>query len=182
MTVRRLAPEQAAEYRALMLEGYAAHPDAFTSSVAERAALPLDWWQARLSQREPPQEVVFGAFDDQKLAGAAGLSFEPREKARHKAHLFGMYVPPRCRGRGFGRALVEAALAYARSRDHVRIVQLTVTKGNASAESLYERCGFVAFGVEPYAVAVGNDYVSKVHMWCDLGRTPLPRSPAFDAR
>ena len=47
MKVRRLVPEQAAEYRALMLEAYEAHADAFTSSVAERAALPLDWWQSR---------------------------------------------------------------------------------------------------------------------------------------
>jgi len=166
--VRRLAPPQAADYRALMLDAYAAHPDAFTSSVEERAALPLEWWTSRLSQREAPADVVFGAFDDDRLAGAAGLSFESREKARHKAHLFGMYVPLSCRGRGFGRALVDAALAYARSRDHVRIVQLTVTQGNAAAESLYRRCGFVAFGIEPYAVAVGGDYVSKVHMWRDL--------------
>jgi ribosomal protein S18 acetylase RimI-like enzyme len=167
--VRQLVPEQATAYRALMLEAYAAHPDAFTSSVAERAALPLDWWEARLSQREPPSEVVFGVSEDEKLAGAAGLSFESREKARHKAHLFGMYVPPRCRGRGFGRALVDAALGFARSRNHIRIVQLTVTQGNASAESLYRHCGFVTFGIEPYAVAVGGDYVAKVHMWCDLG-------------
>jgi len=169
--VRRLVPAQAAEYRALMLEAYEAHPDAFTSSVAERAALPLDWWLARLSQREPSSEVVFGAFDDERLAGTAGLSFESREKARHKAHLFGMYVPLRCRGHGFGRTLVQAALAYARSRDHVRIVQLTVTQGNVTAESLYRRCGFVDFGIEPYAVAVGGNYVAKVHMWLDLDHT-----------
>ena len=175
--VRRLVPEQAAEYRALMLDAYAAHPDAFTSSVAERAALPLEWWEARLSQREPPSEVVFGAFDDESLAGAAGLSFESREKARHKAHLFGMYVPLRCRGRGFGRALVDAALGFARSRNHTRIVQLTVTQGNAAAESLYRRCGFVTFGIEPHAVAVGDAYVSKVHMWCDLGSAQRPAPP-----
>jgi len=33
---------------------------------------------------------------------------------------------------------------------------------------LYERSGFVEFGVEPYAVAVGESFVSKVHMWCDI--------------
>src|SRR5205085_259797 len=170
MTVRRLVPEQAPEYRALMLEAYEAHPDAFTSSVAERAALPLAWWQSRLSTDELPLEVVFGAFEDRTLAGAAGLSFESREKALHKAHLFGMYVPKRWRGRGLGRKLVEAALAHARSRDRIKVVQLTVTQGNTSAESLYARCGFVTFGIEPYAVAVGPTYVSKIHMWCDLGR------------
>jgi len=168
MTLRRLVPEQAADYRALMLEAYEAHPDAFTSSVAERAALPLAWWQSRLATLEPPAEVVFGAFDGETLAGVAGLSFESREKARHKAHLFGMYVPPRCRGRGFGQALVGAALAYARSRKHVAVVQLTVTQGNIAAEALYRRSGFVEFGVEPCAVAIGTEYVSKVHMWCDL--------------
>lgn len=171
MTLRRLVPDEARDYRALMLEAYEAHPDAFTSSVAERAALPLSWWESRLSIQEPPSEIVFGVFDGETLAGVAGLSFESREKARHKAHLFGMYVPPRCRGRGFGQALVEAALAYARSRESVTVVQLTVTQGNAAAESLYARCGFVAFGVEPYAVAVGPTYVSKVHMWCDLSST-----------
>jgi hypothetical protein len=36
------------------------------------------------------------------------------------------------------------------------------------AQGLYERQGFTPFGVEPCAVAVGERYVSKVHMWCDL--------------
>ena len=47
---------------------------------------------------------VVGAFQDAKLAGVAGLSFESREKIRHKATLFGMYVPPRFRGLGLGPA------------------------------------------------------------------------------
>ena len=44
-------------------------------------------------------------------------------------------------------------------------MQLTVTEGNEPAVGLYESCGFVRFGVEPLAVAVGSGYVSKVHMW-----------------
>ncbi len=46
--IERLTPEYASSYRALMLEAYECHPDAFTSSVAERAQLPLSWWQKRL--------------------------------------------------------------------------------------------------------------------------------------
>jgi len=79
-----------------------------------------------------------------------------------------MSVLPRFRGENVGHALDEAALTEARSRAGVRIVQLTVTEGNAAARRLYERFGFVAFGVEPYAVAVHGRYVSKVHMWHDL--------------
>lgn len=165
----RLEPPHAAHYRALMLDAFRLHPDAFTSSFAERAALPLSYWESRLKPEPHPAELVLGAFHDGRLAGVAGLSFEPREKVRHKAILFGMYVPSEFRRHGLGRQLVQAVLAQARARPGVKIVQLTVTHGNHAAQTLYEQCGFVQFGLEPYAVAVGDRFVSKVHMWCDIG-------------
>lgn len=152
-----------------MLEAYERHPDAFTSSVTERAALPLSWWESRLADEPEPRELVIGAFRDGQLAGVAGMSFETREKARHKATLFGMYVLPRFRHGGVGRALVGAVLDETRARDGIKVVQLTVTRGNDAAQLMYERCGFVTFGIEPFAVAVGPVFVSKVHMWCALG-------------
>ena len=167
-SIRRLVPADAEAYRALMLEAYARHPDAFTSSVAERAKLPLTWWQSRLDDGADAPDIVFGAFEGGSLAGAVGLSFEIREKARHKSTLFGMYVADAHRHRGLGRALVANALAAARQREGVRLMQLTVTDRNAEARDLYARCGFVPFGLEPLAVAVGSGYVAKVHMWCDL--------------
>lgn len=170
MTVSPLDPARATEYRELMLGAYARHPDAFTSSAAERAQLPLTWWEARLRESPTASEVVLGAVVDGQLAGVAGLDFEAREKARHKAGLFGMYVAPGFRQHGLGRQLVEAALAYARARPGVRVVQLTVTEGNHAAEDLYVRCGFQRFGVEPMAVSLDGAYLAKVHMWCDLGR------------
>lgn len=122
--------------------------------VGERSALPLSWWESRLAAPATAGQVVFGTLQGDRLRGAAGLSFETREKARHKATLFGMYVPAAQRGQGLGKRLVSAALKYARSRPGVRLVQLTVTEGNAAAEALYAHCGFVAFGVEPMAVPV----------------------------
>lgn len=168
MNVQRLSPQHAPVYRALMLEAYAAHPDAFTSSAAERAALPIAWWEARLADGPTAGEVVFGVTEGSSLQGVAGLSFDSRAKARHKATLFGMYVPSALRGRGLGRSLVTSALDCARARPGVSVVQLTVTHGNTAAETLYQRCGFVAFGLEPLAVAVDGGFVSKLHMWCDL--------------
>lgn len=168
MNIKRLEPSHAPDYRALMLEAFELHPDAFTSSYAERAVLPLSWWESRLQPKPRPSELVLGTFRDGQLAGVGGLSFEPREKARHKATLFGMYVPSRFRRHGLGRQLVQAVLAQARSCSGVKIVQLTVTHGNHAAQNLYEQCGFVQFGLEPYAVAVGDQFVSKVHMWCNI--------------
>jgi len=148
-----------------MLEAYAALPEAFTSTVAERESLPLTWWETRLSADPAADRLVLGALDGGELVGVAGLSFQSREKARHKAVVFGMYVRPAWRSRGIGRQLLLSALAHARERPSVKVLQLTVTEGNAPAVALYESCAFVSFGVEPLAVAVGSQYLAKVHMW-----------------
>ena len=164
----RLTPLCAPQYRALMLQAYALHPDAFTSSVAERESLPLSWWEQRMATDPTAREVVFGAFQNGELVGAVGLGQEVREKAAHKATLFGMVVQAPYRRAGLGQLLVQATMDHARTWPGVRQVLLTVTQGNDRAQALYARNGFVAFGVEPDAVAVGSRFVGKVHMWRPL--------------
>jgi RimJ/RimL family protein N-acetyltransferase len=166
ISIQHLNPQHAVQYRALMLEAYGLHPEAFTSSVAERAAMPLSWWESRLSSS---LDLVFGAFEDDTLVGIVGLAFEPREKARHKATLFGMYVSARFRHGGLGYQLVHTALAEARMHKGLKLIQLTVTAGNDAALALYQRCGFVQFGLEPLAVRVGVEYFDKIHLWRELG-------------
>ncbi|MDQ0570722.1 ribosomal protein S18 acetylase RimI-like enzyme [Variovorax paradoxus] len=167
--VRRLVAADATAYRALMLGAYAKHPSAFTTTVEERSGLPLRWWEERLGSDANEASVVYGAFDESGvLVGAAGLSLDARQRARHKATLFGMAVAASARGVGFGRRLVLAVLAHARAVERLRLVQLTVTEGNHTAQALYERCGFQVFGVEPLAIAIDDELLAKVHMWCDL--------------
>ncbi|QJI30797.1 GNAT family N-acetyltransferase [Pseudomonas sp. ADAK18] len=165
MNIRGLAAGDAPAYRALMLQAYGTYPQAFTSSVTERAAMPLSWWEKRL---ESPLDRVIGGFEGAELAGIVGLAFEPREKARHKVTLFGMYVAEAFQQRGLGRRLVEAALVEAHKHPDVKLVQLTVTAGNEAAFALYQRCGFIQYGLEPLAVRVGVDYFDKIHMWREL--------------
>ncbi|ANH36448.1 hypothetical protein MAFF211471_51370 (plasmid) [Ralstonia solanacearum] len=148
-----------------MLEAYSLHLDAFTSSATERESLPLSWWEQRLSEGEDANEVVFGCVCDDQLAGVVGLAFERREKTRHKATLFGMYVSAGFRHLGLGGKLMNCALAHAKARPGIEVIQLTVSEGNHAAQALYERSGFVQFGREPYAIAVGAGFVSKIHMW-----------------
>ncbi|OPA92851.1 GNAT family N-acetyltransferase [Pseudomonas fluorescens] len=165
MIIRTLGAGDAEAYRALMLEAYGAYPQAFTSSVAERAAMPLSWWEKRVDN---PLDQLLGGFEGAELAGIVGLAFEPREKARHKVTLFGMYVTEAHQHKGLGRQLVEAALAEARQHPRLKLIQLTVTAGNDAAFALYQRCGFIRYGLEPLAVRVGEDYFDKIHMWREL--------------
>ena len=174
MPVERLRPADAAAYRALMLDAYGSGSRAFTSTVAEREHLPINWWRARMAGGDRPVEMVLGVRRAGRLCAVAGLAFERRERLRHKASLFGMWVAPEARRLGVGRALVEAVLAQAAARPGIVLVQLTVTQGNVEAQSLYERCGFRPFGVEPLAVAFDAtdsgpaSFVAKLHMWCNI--------------
>lgn len=155
-------------YRNLMLDAYTRHPEAFTSSPEERAALPLSWWENRLDAADDAGQVVFGVTDGEAVLGAVGLTCSQRQRARHKVLLFGMYVVAGQQGKGLGQALIDAALGYARNRPHALLVQLTVSEDNASARKLYEHNGFVSFGLEPLAVATATGFISKLHMWREL--------------
>jgi ribosomal protein S18 acetylase RimI-like enzyme len=170
MHVRRLGPDDATVYRALMLEAYRDHPDAFTSSHAERAAQPTDWWAWRLAPGDGATQRVFGAFDGGVLVGAVGWQRGERGKVAHRGELFGMAVAPAARGRGAGRALVDAVLADARAAG-LATMTLTVTDGNVAAGRLYARCGFVRIGLEPMAVRVGERWAAKATMWRRLDAT-----------
>jgi ribosomal protein S18 acetylase RimI-like enzyme len=186
---RRLTPQDASAYRAFMLDGYAAHPDLFTSSVQERSKLPLSWWEQRLVSEPDAEERVFGVFDDfgtfdetgqsAPLVAAAGLSVERGDKTRHKGRLFGMLVAPTYRQCGLGGALVRAILREAQADSALRILQLRVTDTNDVAQRLYARHGFVEYGLEPLAVRVVDGFINKRLMWIDLAstQTPLHQAP-----
>ena len=71
---------------------------------------------------------------------------------------------------GAGRALLDAAVEYARAKVGTLVLTLTVTEGNDAAATLYRSVGFRAFGVEPMAILTPSGYKGKVHMWLPLQR------------
>lgn len=168
MHVAPLTAADVAPCRALMLEAYASAPDAFTSTPEERAQEPDSWWTTRLADPSG-LTVALGAFDDDRLAGTVTLEFSARSKTRHKGRLVDMYVRPEARSSCAGRPLVRAAMAYAAARSGVEVRTITVTHGNAPAESLYRSVGFELFGVEPMAIRTESGYLAKVHVWAPRG-------------
>jgi ribosomal protein S18 acetylase RimI-like enzyme len=156
--VRLLQPEDAAAWRDLRLHGLAHNPQAFGASLAEEQDLPLDWFAERLGSTP-----VFGAADATGvMTGTVGLGFMRGEKVRHKGFLWGMYVRPEARGAGLGRALLQAAIAHATGR--VEQLRLDVVTDNTAALALYRSVGFIAYGTEPRALKLGQDYLDEVLM------------------
>ena len=164
MHIVQLQPSDAPQYRDLMLQAYELAADAFTSSAKDRRAEPESFWVKRI--RHPHDlSAAFGAFDDQALVGMVALEFSAKPKTRHKALVIGMYTVPAHRGKGIGRALLQAAIEHARAKDGIHLLTLTVTEGNDPAISLYRSLGFQIFGVEPMAIHTSSGYKSKVYMW-----------------
>lgn len=164
--VRRLVPTDAPAFQALRLAGLQAHPEAFGSSYEEEKDWPLarvrEWLTAR------PESGVFGAFGHDRLVGVLGLGRQPRPKFAHVGFLWGMYVQADATGRGIGRALVDAALALARSQPGLRHVTLQVSADNRAAIALYQSFGFVEIGREPDAMRVGNRFQDELRMYLPI--------------
>jgi len=171
MNIRALTAADAAAFKALRLRGLEESPMAFGSTYAEEAEMPLAEVGARLegAGTAGPQ-VVLGAHEasGDRLVGVAGCLVEPRAKRRHKAVLWGMYVAPEARGRGVGRALVDAAVAWARGQPGVEQVVLTVAVPNDAARALYRACGFAPSGMERAAMRQDGEDVDVEHMMLRL--------------
>ncbi len=80
---------------------------------------------------------------DSEPAGFAQFGFNPTIwSERPLCHLDELYVVPASRGRGVGRALVEAMLALARERGAAG-AELITGEDDTAARALYEALGFV---------------------------------------
>jgi ribosomal protein S18 acetylase RimI-like enzyme len=74
--------------------------------------------------------------------GFAELRFRPSlYTGALDAYLEELYVVPHLRGRGIGRALLEAAMEHARERGAARM-DLVTAEADVAAMALYERLGF----------------------------------------
>jgi ribosomal protein S18 acetylase RimI-like enzyme len=99
-----------------------------------------------------------------ELVAAAGIVRQSRAKFVHRSRIWGVYVAPALRGRGLGRAVMAAAIELARSWPGVDYVDLSVSSNAPEALRMYESLGFVAWGREPEAIAVGGRRFDEIHM------------------
>jgi ribosomal protein S18 acetylase RimI-like enzyme len=160
LVLRRLVAADLPAYKALRDEALAADPTAFTSDAATEAMRDASSYLGRLGLDRPEGgQFVIGAWRDDRLVGAIGCERDLRVKVRHLGHVIGTMVRTDERGRGLGRALLDALIAEARRADGIELLTLTVTAGNAPAIRLYEGTGFVRCGTQPRAIRVdGRDF------------------------
>ncbi|MEQ8333231.1 GNAT family N-acetyltransferase [Nisaea sp.] len=164
-SVRALGAGDAAAFLALRREALTACPASFGAAAGDDFLQTEEDVSQLFGRRNG--DVVFGAFTD-RLVGIAGLYREPKQKTRHKVHVWTMYVVPASRGCGAGRALMTAVIAHARMIEGVTGIHLSVSEQAGPARTLYGSLGFAIWGTEPDGLVFQGTSVSLHHMLLQL--------------
>jgi len=125
----------------------------FDTTFEPYVAEPL----SAFARRASPRERVWIEHDGERLAGCVAIV----EAAGDVAQLRWFLVHPSARGRGLGRRLLSAAVAFSRDEGYARIVLWTVG-GLAASRRLYAEAGFVCVESSP-ARFWGVDLVEEKH-------------------
>jgi ribosomal protein S18 acetylase RimI-like enzyme len=105
-----------------------------------------------------PERVIFLAYVDDELAGQIRLL----RNWNAYAYIEDIAVNESCRGKGVGQALMEHAIAWAKSKGFPGMM-LETQNNNVAGCRLYARCGFELRGFDTHlykAVDPGTDEIA----------------------
>ena len=153
--------------------------EALVRLASDVGAEPQGWLIADTAWRSVAQErrylrglrryahaAVFVAEAPAGIVGRLSVARDPHPASYHVADL-GLMVAAGFRRRGVGRALLEAAVDWAREAG-VRKLELHVFPHNEPAIALYDAFGFVREGYRRAHYRRGSDYVDAILMAYEL--------------
>ncbi len=142
LTVRPLTEDDYTTWRVLWQE----YLTFYDTTLSDETSLVT--WQRILSQSEPV--FALGAFDARhNLLGIVHMVYHRGTwSSRDHCYLEDLYTHPSCRGKGVGRALIEAVCQHAQEKGSERVYWHT-HETNATAQTLYDKLatkpGFIQY-------------------------------------
>ena len=148
--------------------------DAHASGMALGLAGPLDRaraaeaWLATAALLDPRDRVMLGARAGGALVGIVQIVRSSAGNGSHRAKIVRLAVRRDMRGRGIGRALLEAATERARALG-ISLLWLT-THADTDSDRIYERLGWMRMGTMPgYAARPDGSLADNVFYYLELG-------------
>lgn len=138
--IRRIRPDEAEVMKQLRIAALTDRPDAFGSTLEREVGFGDDLWNERAADASSgPRRSLFVAWRGDEAVGIVGGMRESSDGV--VVELVSMWTSPTVRRSGVGRRLAEATIDWAEETGADR-VELWVTRGNDSAQRLYESLGF----------------------------------------
>ena len=167
--IRLLTPDDAPAYVVLRRQMLLDSPWAFTATPDNDRGSDLASVSKSLAG---PDYAIAGAFGDSRLLSVAVSFREANPKRAHLAWIVSVYTHPAARRRGLSRCVLALLLDQIRTWPDIASVLLQVSERAVEARALYESLGFVAWGIEPDAIRVGDGSYAETHMRLSLSATP----------
>ena len=165
MSIRiRPADPSDAEQLARLADAVSSEPEGWLISIAGEWRSAGDERRYLKALRRYAHAAVFVAErDDRELVGRLSVGRDPHPASAHIADV-GLMVAIGARRQGVGRALLEAAIGWARAAG-VRKLELHVFPWNDAAIALYEAVGFEREGYRKQQYRRGDGgYVDAILM------------------
>ena len=127
---------------------------AYTEFVPRRSKADWEDYLARIADvaDRAGRTTVLAAVEDGRVLGTVTLELTGRTEAGHEhdddplpaeeAHIRMLGVHPDTRGRGIGRALMDASIEHARAAGKT-LITLNTTERMRAAQAMYESMGFM---------------------------------------
>jgi ribosomal protein S18 acetylase RimI-like enzyme len=151
------------KYRALRLDCLQKYPQYFGSlyeNEKESNTLKFD----HIIAEQNGKDFLLGAFADEELVGMCGNIQENRVKTKHIAEISHMYVNPAFSQQGIATQLLQKTIAQVFSNAEVEQIILGVVQSNKHALRLYQKLGFVQYGLHKNYYKVNTAYEALVLM------------------
>jgi len=138
VVVRQLRVSEVDVYRSIRLRALECDSAAFESSYEREASFDDATWRSRLASFAGRPGAVFVVDIDGRAEAMMGIGQGTIET---QAVIWGMWVAPAFRRRGYGEQLLAAGLAWARDLG-LECISLDVFPANTAAVALYQAAGF----------------------------------------
>jgi ribosomal protein S18 acetylase RimI-like enzyme len=156
-----LGPEQWREYREIRLKALQTDPTAFGESYEREKEVSEQEIRQRLSN---PNYRAYISRIGNKVVALVISTMERPQHVEHMAKIHSVFTDPEFRNKGVGSKLLERVLDDLHKNLITARVALSVNSEQEAARKMYEKLGFVQFGVGHKEMKIGEKYYDQIQM------------------
>jgi RimJ/RimL family protein N-acetyltransferase len=147
IAVRPFQPDEWPAYKRIRLQALATDPHVFGSNLAKEEAHPDTHWQSAL---QDPAIGIFGVYAQEVLVGMTGVALKRDDPTGRVCVLWGSWLQPDFRKKGFSTLMYQARLDWARAHPTVQRVIVSHRASNLASMHANQKHGFVKTHVEDH--------------------------------